>query len=136
MSPEKKAVAAVAVLAALILIVLTIRYFPKRLKSKKFVKKWRALQAKCADEAKWPEVLREADMLLDEALRKKRIKGKTTGERMVEAGKFFSDKDSVWFAHKLRKKHEAHPGTKPTKAQMKKALVGLLQALKDLGAIK
>jgi hypothetical protein len=136
MNPEKMAALAAAGIAVLILLVLVARRLPRRMKSKRFVKKWRALQTKCADESQWPEVLKEADMLLDEALRRKRIKGKTTGERMVEAGKYFSDKESVWFAHKLRKRYEANPRAKLTQEQMKKALLGLLQALKDLGAIK
>lgn len=136
MSPEKMAALAAAGVLSLILLVLIVRRLPKRMKSKKFVQKWRALQKKCTDESKWPEVLKEADMLLDEALRRKRIKGKTTGERMVEAGKYFTDKESVWFAHKLRKRYEANPQAKLTKEQMKKALLGLLQALKDLGAVK
>ena len=136
MSPERMAALAVAGVLALVLLVLIVRRLPKRMKSKKFVKKWRELQTKCMDESKWPEVLKEADMLLDEALRRRRIKGKTTGERMVEAGKYFTDKESVWFAHKLRKRYEANPQDKLTKEQMKKALLGLLQALKDLGAVK
>lgn len=136
MSPEKVAAIAVGAVALIIILIILIRFSPKRLRSKHFIKRWHELQAKCSDPKLWPEVLKEADNLLDEALKRRRIKGKTMGERMVSAQKLFTDNDTVWYGHKLRKKYEAKPGTKLTEQQMKKALIGLGKALKDLGALK
>lgn len=136
MSPERIAAMAVAAFALLILLALLIKISPRRVKSKKFAKRWKELQAKCADPSKWPEALGDADNLLDDALKRRRIKGKTMGERMVSAQKLFSDNDAVWYGHKLRKKYGADPSLKLTRPQMKKALIGLGKALKDLGALK
>lgn len=136
MSPEKIAAITVGAFGLSILLVILVRFRPKSIKSKRFVKKWRELQAKCSDSGQWPEVLRDADNLLDEALKRRRIKGKTTGERMVSAQRLFTDNDAVWYGHKLRKKYESKPDIKLTEQQMKKALVGLGKALKDLGALK
>lgn len=136
MSPERIAVIAAASAALLILLVIFARFGPRRISAKRFVKRWRELQAKCADANQWPEALKDADNLLDDALKRRRVKGKTTGERMVSAQKLFSDNDAVWYGHKLRKKYEANPGMELTREQMKKALIGLGKALKDLGALK
>jgi hypothetical protein len=58
------------------------------------------------------------------------------GERLVTAQRDLSNNDTVWFAHKLRNKlvHEQFVGLK--EADVKNALVGFRQALKDLGALK
>jgi hypothetical protein len=73
--------------------------------------------------------------LLDDALRKKKIKGKTMGERLVNAQKIFSDNDGVWYGHKLRKKIDNIPEYTPKKQEVKKALLGLRVGLKDIGAM-
>lgn len=136
MSPEKIAAGIVALLIFFILLIIFIRLLPRRLKTKHFVEAWKELQSKCSDKKKWPEVLKEADELLDEALRKRKIKGKTTGERMVSAQKIFTNNDAVWFGHKLYKKYQTTPNMALSQEQMKKALLGLRQALIDLGALK
>lgn len=135
MSPEKIAAVVAGLIALVVLIFFVVKFLPKRIKKKKFSKKWQDLQVKCKDKTQWNQALVEADELLDEALKKRRIKGKTMGERMVSAQKMFSDNDSAWYGHKLRKKCEADPGLQPTRDQMKKALLGLGRALKDLGAL-
>lgn len=136
MSPERIAAIAAASIALLVLLVVFARFGPRRISAKRFAKRWRELQAKCSDANKWPEALKDADNLLDDALKRRRVKGKTMGERMVSAQKLFSDNDAVWFGHKLRKKYETNPSMELTQAQMKKALIGLGKALKDLGALK
>jgi hypothetical protein len=136
MSPEKRAAIVAAIIIGLVLIFLVIKFAPKRLKAKRFEKDWQSLQEKCRDKGKWPEALSDADALLDKALKKRRVKGKTMGERMVSAQKIFSDNDAVWFGHKLRKKHQDNPNIELTPALMKKALVGLGKGLRDLGALK
>jgi hypothetical protein len=77
----------------------------------------------------------EADKLLDKALVDLKVKGVTMGERMVAAQAKFSDKDHAWRAHKLRNKMVHEPGFRPKPNQIKDALVGFRQGLKDLGAL-
>lgn len=107
----------------------------KRVRPKKFREKWRRLQKKLPNQENWLEALSEADNLLDEAMKRKNIKGETMGERLVNAQKDFKEKDEVWFGHKLCKKHQENPRLKLKKNDVKRALVALRQALKDLGAI-
>ena len=89
----------------------------------------------CSNKQSWPDVIQKADKLLDEALRKKRIRGKNMGERLVQAQRLLTDNDGVWFGHKLRARIEAEPSAKLKESEVKDALVGIRQALKDLGAL-
>ena len=99
-------------------------------------------------EAKWTELLTrvrtpegmilaviDADKLLDEALRHRRFKGKTTGERLVAAQRLLTDNDAVWYAHKLRNRlvHEQNQALR--KKDAVNALEGFKKALHDLGAL-
>lgn len=77
----------------------------------------------------------DADKLLDEALKKRKYKGKTMGERMVGAQRQFSDNDAVWYAHKLRNRLVHEPSVRLRKNEAKDALSGIRQGLKDLGAL-
>lgn len=134
MSPEFIVTIGFGVFTVVFLMVLILRYIPKKLKAKHFVRKWRDLQRRCSNPEEWPKVLSEADDLLDKALKKKRVKGENMGERLVNAQKLFTDNDAVWFGHKLRTKYDSQAGVKLKKEDMHKALVGLRQGLKDLGA--
>ncbi len=129
---------AVAVTAGAILLILATALVKliRRPKGRYFSNEWKKLQARCADKEQWSIAIFEADELLDKALKKRKIKGKTTGERLVSAQKMFSDNDSAWFGHKLRKKLEEKPDTKLRKQDVKRALLGLGQALRDLGVMK
>lgn len=77
----------------------------------------------------------DSDKLLDEALKRRHFKGRTMGERMVSAQRTFSDNDAVWYAHKLRNRlvHEADVRLKEN--ETKRALAGIRQGLKDVGAL-
>lgn len=119
----------------ILVIVLIARLKIKKDRPLKFKKKWIELQKFCASRETWPLAVINADKLLDEALKKRRFKGKSMGERMVSAQKQFSDNDRAWFAHNLAKKLIADTGTKPREADVKKALIGVRQALRDLGAL-
>jgi hypothetical protein len=134
-SPEKFLAFGVAGLAVLILITIVIFKFTRRLKGDHFIKNWKSLQQKLPDKQSWRDAVVEADNLLDDALRKKKIKGKTMGERLVNAQKIFSDNDGVWYGHKLRKKIDNIPEYTPKKQEVKKALLGLRVGLKDIGAM-
>jgi hypothetical protein len=127
------AVAMVIVVVAVIGLALWRRRRP--LKTDRFQDKWKELQQLCRNKEDWPKALAAADSLLDEALRKKRLSGKTMGERMVKAQRLFTDNDGVWFSHKLRNKVDADPELKLKEDDVKSALVAIRQALKDLGAL-
>lgn len=112
------------------------RQTTKELDTEYFKVRWKDLQKLCSAKETWPLAIIDADKLLDEALRKRHTKGKTMGERLVTAQHSIKDNDSVWFAHKLRNKlvHENYEDLK--KNDVKDALLGFRQALKDLGALK
>lgn len=107
---------------------------PKMLDSQYFQTKWKEAQGYCKDTATWPLAVINADKLLDEALKRRRFKGKTMGERMVSAQRELSDNDGVWYAHKLRNRLVHEADVKLREPDVKKALIGIRQALKDLGA--
>ncbi len=109
---------------------------PKKLKVPRFTAEWRELQALCADKATWPDAVIAADDLLDKALKRRRFKGKSMGERMVAAQKVFSDNDAVWFGHNLAKRIKEKSVSRLKEKDVKNALIGIRQALKDLGALQ
>jgi hypothetical protein len=127
------AVPIVVIIAVVCLIYWRRR--PRPLDKAYFQKRWHALQKLCANKKTWPEAVIEADALLDEALKKKRFSGKNMGERLVKAQRLLTDNDHVWFGHKLRTKLDAQPKAKLQEKAVKEALLGMRQALKDLGAL-
>lgn len=136
---ETSALAGIAVafvVCLLLVIVIRKRRLPRELNREYYQIRWKELQKMCGDKKTWPLAIIDADKLLDEALRKSRVKGKTMGERLVTAQHTLSNNDGVWFAHKLRNKlvHEQYNALKED--DVKNALVGFRQALKDLGALK
>lgn len=114
---------------------MTYKKIPRKLNQKKFQEKWRELQKLCKQKETWPDALQQADKLLDDALRQRRFKGKKMGERIVSAQKKISDNDAVWFAHNLAKKTVEQPDKVIKEPEIKRALVGFRQALRDLGAL-
>jgi hypothetical protein len=108
---------------------------PRNLNTEYFNQRWQSLQKLCADKSTWPLAIIEADKLLDEALRKSYIKGKTMGERLVSVQRSLSDNDGVWYAHKLRNKLVHEHYDKLRERDVKDALMGFRRALKDLGAL-
>jgi hypothetical protein len=127
------AVAIVAVAA--LLLVVRRRKKPRTLPVDYFQKNWRSMQKLCAKKETWHQAIIEADKLLDEALKKKRFTGKSMGARLTKAQHVLTDNEGVWFGHKLRNKVEADPSTKLKEKDIKEALLGIRQALKDLGAL-
>lgn len=117
-------------------VLKALRLRRKTLKPEKFIPRWKSLQKMLSQKDQWADAIITADKLLDEALKKLHYKGKTTGERMVAAHVIFTDIDGVWFGHKLcnRLKSEEPPALK--EKDVKNALMGIGQALKDVGAIK
>jgi hypothetical protein len=128
-------IVAAAVIAAAVLGTIYLRRRPKPMNVEQFQEDWKQLQKLCRDKAQWPEAVVAADKLLDIALQKRKFRGRTMGARMLKAQRLFSDSDSVWSAHKLRSKIDTDPTTKLKEAEVKQALIGTRQALKDLGAL-
>lgn len=122
--------------AGLVGILAVVLRVPKRLKRDYFVARWKELQNYCKDKKTWPDALAEADKLLDRALKKRKFKGKSMGERMVAAQRTFTDNDRAWFAHNLAKKVRANdPKLRLKESDVKDALIGFRQALRDIGAL-
>ena len=136
MSPEKIIFIASVVLVSISTGLFIYRKLPKRLKHDKFKSNWKDIQKLCADKASWKKAVVDADDLLGKALKRKKIKGTSTGERLVSAQNILTNNDGVWFGHKLRTKLESDPEAKVSQDETKKALLGIGQALKDLGALR
>ncbi|HZM63698.1 MAG TPA: hypothetical protein VFB59_01045, partial [Candidatus Saccharimonadales bacterium] len=100
-----------------------------------FKKEWSDLQKLLRNKQRWDVALVQADNLLDIALKKNKFRGKRMGERLVKAQRQFTDNDGVWFGHKLRNKLESDPDMKLKETDLKEALIGIRQGLKDLGAL-
>ncbi len=103
---------------------------------KDFTERWQALQKHCASRKTWPQALAEADALLEKALKKRNFKGKTLGERLVAAQHELTSNDTVWFSHKFCNKTVDLDVRKLKKDDVARALAGVRQALRDLGALK
>jgi len=119
----------------LVVLILASKRIPRQLNKSYFTKEWRYLQVMCGSKDTWPLAIINADKLLDTALKKRRFNGKTMGERLVSAQKKFTNNDSVWFAHKLRNRLVHEQDVSLREKDVKEALIGFRQALKDLGAL-
>lgn len=128
-------VALTATLLVLVLLVFVLkRHKPKHLNTKYYADKWKKLQAQLCDNKLWPLAVIDADKLLEEALKAKKYKGKSMGEKLVSAQHDISNNDLVWFGHKLRNKLVHEADVKLKKNDVRDALLGIRSALKDLGA--
>lgn len=125
-----------ALLVLLIVSGIVFKKKPRKLKGDYFLDRWKELQSMLKDKAQWGDAIIRADKLLDEALKKRRFKGKSMGERLVAAQRFLSNNDGVWFGHKLRMQLEQQPELRLKENDVKDALFGLRQALKDIGALQ
>ncbi len=120
----------------LLLIVVILALLRKRMSPAAYKEKWVELQRFCSSKETWPLAIISADKLLDEALKKRRLKGKSMGERLVSGQRVFSDNDGIWFAHNLAKKLMEDSVLRLKQADVKKSLLGVRQALKDLGVME
>jgi hypothetical protein len=127
--------AGAAVFLLLITSVIFLRRHPKKINLADFQGRWQEAQNLCAKQDTWPLAIINANKLLDEALRKRKYRGKTMGERMVSAQHDIQDNDSLWFGHKLSNKLVQEDMKKLKKTDVMTALIGFREALKDLGAL-
>lgn len=137
MSGVNSEVVAIAAIVVLLILVIGASFLQRRPKIKRpyFEKRWKELQTLCGSNNTWPLAIINADKLLDEALKKRRFKGKTMGERLVAAQRALSDNDGVWFGHKLRNRLVHEDSVKLKEKDVRQALLGFRRALKDLGAL-
>lgn len=119
----------------IIIFIAVYRKIPKKLKVDRYAESWKEVQKFCKEKSNWPHAISEADKLLDKALKKRKFNGQTMGERMVSAQRTFSNNDAAWFAHNLAKKIKADEEIRLKEADVKSALVGFRQALRDIGAL-
>jgi hypothetical protein len=101
-----------------------------------FSRRWQDILKLCSDESSWMQAIIQADVLLDEALRKKHYKGTSTGQRLTSASRAISDPDAVWSAHKLRNRLTHESGVRLTKNIVIRTLEGFRSALRDLEAMR
>lgn len=127
-------------LSILLVLVLALGVYlrrrPAKLDVASYERKWKATQKLCATQKTWPLAVINADKLLDQALKARKYKGKTMGERLVSAQHDIKQNEQVWFGHKLRNKLVHEDLKKLKKKEVLDALVGFRAALKDLGALK
>ena len=135
MSPERIAVYVVVFLVFVLFVFNVYRKIPKRLKTRNYVKKWRDIQKLCSNKEDWAHAIVHADMLLDEVMCRKKINGKTMGERLVNIQDRFSVHESVWNAHKLAGAIRQEGSRQMSEEEVKNTLVAFRQALRDLGAL-
>jgi hypothetical protein len=137
MSPELGVAIVGTFVAFLGVIMLLIRRLPRRVKQTTYTRKWRGIQILCADKSSWPAAILLSDDTLDDVLKKRKVTGKTMGERMVNAQERFSNNDSLWNAHKLanhlRNNKDGVPKLK--EHDVKKTLMAFRQAMRDLKAL-
>lgn len=121
-------------IVVLIIVSRLARRRPKTLNQQYFQQRWAELLARVKTPEGMMLAIIDADKLLDEALKKHRMKGKTMGERLVSAQRLLSDNDAVWYAHKLRNRLVHEPNVRLKKNEAKNALAGFKLGLHDLGA--
>ncbi len=132
----------VFIISVVLIVILSIlftsirRLNTRKLKNNKILERWVKLQKNCATRKTWPNAIIEADELLDDVLKCKGYKGKTTGERLVAAQHDITSNDGVWFGHKLSKGIASKDVRTIKKQDVLDALAGIRQALKDLGALE
>lgn len=128
-------IGAAAVMVSVAAFVFVLWRRSHRINVNQFTQQWKDLQTFCKQKETWPQALQEADKLLDTALRKRRFKGKSMGERMVAAQRVINNNDGMWFAHNLVRKLTEKPESRLKEQDVKSALVGYRSALKDLEAL-
>lgn len=127
---------ALLVLLGLTFLAWHLRRRPRKLNLDYFWNRWQEAQKLCSQEDTWPLAIINADKLVEEALKRRRYKGKTMGEKLVSAQHDIKHNDNIWFAHKLRNKLVNEELNKLKKKDVMDALIGFRDTLKDLGALE
>lgn len=131
-------IAGVLIVGILLIVVISItKRGPAPLDVEKYRRRWLAVeqQLKRDEQSSYHLAILNADKLVDQALKDRRIKGTTMGERMKAVNSRWSNANAVWAAHKLRNQVAHEHDVQITYDTARRALAALKQALKDLGAI-
>lgn len=136
MSFDEMFLTGLGVIVLVLVLVVLHKRVPRKVPVTDFTDSWKDLQTHCKDKSTWPQAILEADQLLDKALRRRRYKGKSMGERMVSAQRAISNNDQLWFAHNLAKKVAANSDTRLRETDVKAALFAFRDALRDIGALE
>ena len=118
------------VLLMFVLVLIAHKAKP-RMDKTYFIKHWKAIEEK----EDYSIAVLKADSLVDEAMKRARIKGNTTGERLNNSIGFLKNVNATWSAHKLRNRIAHDHEKSPTASECQKALRQFKKALKDLGAL-
>lgn len=107
------------------------------LNRQKYQTKWLEIEHSVSRDnpATYPMAVLNADKLVDQALKERRFRGETMGERMKSAQDTWRNANHVWTAHKIRNQLAHEPDYTITYQTASRALAAFKQALKDLGAI-
>lgn len=129
---------AVLIVAAIGVVYITLsQKGDGRLNVARYQARWLAIENSVSksNSASWQVAVFDADKLLDQAMREKRVKGATMGERLKSADKTWSKVNDVWSAHKVRNRLAHESDVKLNYELTRRSLSAFRQALKDLGAI-
>ncbi|MEO8691691.1 MAG: hypothetical protein ABI397_02790 [Candidatus Saccharimonas sp.] len=129
---------AVLIVAAIGVVYITLsQKGAGRLNVSRYQARWLAIENSVSktNSASWQVAVFDADKLLDQAMREKRVKGATMGERLKSANKTWSKVNDVWGAHKVRNRLAHESDMKLNYELTRRSLSAFRQALKDLGAI-
>lgn len=129
--------AIVIVVGAILFAVITLGKRGGMLDVEKYRIRWMEIEQSVVkdNEASYHLAILNADKLVDQALRERGFKGQTMGDRLKATRGQLSDRDGIWFAHKLRNRIAHEPDVRVNSNQVRKSLNGFKRALKDLGAI-
>lgn len=121
---------------AVIYLTMTMRSSPS-LNRERYQAKWLAIEHSLVRDnpATYPMAVLNADKLVDLALKERRFKGQTMGERMKSAQSVWRNANHVWGAHKIRNQLAHEHDYQIDHQTALRALAAFKQALKDLGAI-
>lgn len=130
----------IAVLIAAVIGVVYLLFVGKTgsgLNVQKYQTRWLEIENSVdkSNNASWQLAIMNADKLLDQALRERRFKGQTMGERMKSAQKVWKNANHVWGAHKVRNQLAHEVNANISYDITLRSLSAFKQALKDLGAI-
>lgn len=128
----------VLILAVVLVIYISLNNKPNKLLNReKFQTKWLEIENSVSADnvAACHMAIMNADKLLDQALKDRRFKGETMGDRMKNANNSWHNANHVWTAHKIRNKLAHEPDAKVNYQLTLQTLSAYKQGLKDLGAI-
>lgn len=129
--------ALVIVLGVLLFALITLNKKGGALDVEKYRVQWLAIEQSIVrdNEATYHMAILNADKLVDQALRDRGFRGETMGDRLKATRGQLSDRDAIWFSHKLRNRIAHESDVRVNYNQLRRALGGFKRALKDLGAI-